>query len=67
MSEYVRVKVKDTGHRLSLRKSTVDANPDAFQVLKQDAVDHVGDPLPAEHATESLSSNGQTATNKKEN
>lgn len=68
MSEFVRAKVKDTGHKVSLRKSVVDANPDAYTVLKEDAVDHVGLPLPAEHATpKPLSSNGQKATTEKEN
>lgn len=68
MSDYVRVKVKDTGHKLSLRGSTVDANPDAYLVLNgQAATDHVGAPLPAEHAApKSLSSsNGQKATTEK--
>jgi hypothetical protein len=58
MPEYLRVTVKDTKHKLSLLKSVVDANPDAYNVLKQDAVDVAGEPLPPEHHTD----NGQTAT-----
>lgn len=56
MPEYVRVKDKDTGHKYSALKSTVDANPDAYLVLKQDAVDVAGDPLPVEYADSSESS-----------
>lgn len=62
MPEYVRVKDKSTGHKFSVIASAFD--PDAMQELKQDAVDHVGDPLPPEFATESLSSStnsGQSA------
>lgn len=56
--EYVRVKDKSTGHKFSVIASAVD--PDAYQVLKQDAVDHVGDPLPPEF-NESLSSKSTTS------
>ncbi len=56
MPEYVRVKDKDTGHKLSVPASEVENNPDAYQVLKQDAVDTSGLPLPPEHATTSGSS-----------
>lgn len=58
MPEYLRVTVKDTKHKLSLLKSVVEANPDAYTVLKQDATDVGGEPLPAEHHTD----NGPTAT-----
>ncbi|GAB3776773.1 hypothetical protein FB382_004395 [Nocardioides ginsengisegetis] len=67
MPEYSRVKDKSTGHKFTVIASAVDE--DAMQVLKQDAVDVVGEPLPPEYAHESLSSpttSGQTATTKKE-
>lgn len=65
MTEYVRVKDKSTGHKLSVIKSTVDADQagesPAFQVLKQDAVDVGGNPLPPEYA-EPDNTSGQSAT-----
>ena len=54
MPEYSRVKDKSTGHKFTVVASAVDE--DAMQVLKQDAVDVIGEPLPPEYATESLSS-----------
>lgn len=54
MPEYSRVKDKSTGHKFTVIASAVDE--DAMQVLKQDAVDVVGEPLPPEYAHESLSS-----------
>lgn len=62
MPDYVRVKDKDTGAHYTVLDSEVQANPDAYQVLKQDAVDHNGDPLPGEIPAPT----GQTATTKKE-
>ncbi len=67
MPEYTRVKDKSTGHKFSVIASAVDE--ESMQVLKQDAADHTGEPLPPEYATESLSSNtpsGQQADLKKE-
>ncbi len=46
--EYVRVKDKDTGHHYSELKQVVENNPDAYTILKQDATNLNGDPLPAE-------------------
>lgn len=61
MPEWVRVKDKSTGHHYSVLSTEAENNPDAYQVLKQDAVDHNGDPLPGEVPE----SSGQTATNQK--
>lgn len=62
MPEWVRVKDKSTNHKYSVVASVVDANPEAFQVLKQDATDAGGDPLPPEYASKSPATSGQTAT-----
>lgn len=59
MPTYVRVKDKDTGHKFSVIASAVDE--DAMQVLKQDAVDISGEPLPPEYAG---SNTGQSAAKK---
>lgn len=61
MPEFKRVKDKSTGHKYTIVASAFDEN--AHQELKQDAVDNLGVPLPAEHAD--LSSSGQTATTSK--
>lgn len=68
MPEYVRVKDKSTGHKFSIIASAAQ-DEDAYQVLKADAVDTNGEPLPPEFNTESLSSkstSGQSADPKKE-
>ncbi len=49
MSERVRVKDKATGHKYSELASVVEANPDAYQVLKQDAEVN-GEVVPPEFA-----------------
>ena len=55
MPEYVRVTDTDTGHKLSIIESTVEHGN--YRVLKSDAVDVHGDPLPPEfNATKPLSS-----------
>ena len=46
MPEYVRVKDISTGHHYTVLATQAKANPDAFQILKQPAVDANGDPLP---------------------
>ena len=64
---YVRVTDLDTGHKISVLESEV-ANGN-YRVLKADAVNELGDPLPPEHnAVKSTASTteGQTATDKKE-
>ena len=66
MPEYVRVKDKDTGHKLTVLAQEAEANADAYQVLKQDAVDHNGDPLAPEFS-ESTATGAKAATEKKEN
>lgn len=62
MSEtvWVRVKDKSTGHKFSVIESAAQ-DENAYQILKQDAVDVGGNPLPPEYASESTS--GQSATN----
>ena len=66
MPNYVRVTDKDTGHKLSVPESAVPHGN--YTVLKADAVDVAGDPLPPEFgAVKPLSSNtnsGQQATEK---
>lgn len=56
--DYVRARDKSTGAHLTLVRSAAEADPDAYQILKQDAVDHNGLPLPAEYPAPS----GQKAT-----
>lgn len=51
MPEYLRVRDKETGHHYSVTRESFDANPDAWQELKQPATDSAGDPLPAKHKT----------------
>ena len=65
-NDWVRVTDKDTGHKLSIRRSSLPHGN--YTELKQDAVDFAGDPLPPEFNTlESLSNNsGQQADTKKE-
>lgn len=62
--EYVRAKEKDTGHKVTILRAQLS---DAYQELKQDAVDEHGAPLAPEYATKSPSNqSGQSATTKKE-
>lgn len=46
MSDFVRVTVKATGGQTSLHRSTVEAEPDLYEVLEKPAVDASGVPLP---------------------
>lgn len=68
MPKYVRVTDQDTGHKLTIRENQVHLGN--YRVLKADAVDHVGLPLPPEHnAVKPLSNitpEATTATNEKE-
>lgn len=64
--DYVRVKDKTSGHKFSIVRSAAEADPDAYQILKQDAVDHNGWPLAPEYG-DSPASSGQKATDNKEN
>ena len=59
--EYERVKDRTSGHKFSIVKSAAEADPDAYQILKQDAVDHNGQPLPPEYG-DSPAPSGQKAT-----
>lgn len=61
--KYVRVRDKSTGHHYSVLEQEAAANPDAYQVLKQPAVNENGDPLPGE-IPESTTT-GQSADTKK--
>jgi hypothetical protein len=63
MREYVRVKDKSTGHHYSVLAQEAENNPDAYQVLKQPAVNELGDPLPGEIPSETT---GQSAATPKE-
>lgn len=66
-NNWVRVTDKDTGHKRTVRESDVPHGN--YTVLKADAVDAVGDPLPPEFNTVkplSSTNSGQTATDKKE-
>lgn len=62
MPDYVRVRDKSTGHHYTVLAQEAKVNADAYQVLKQDAVDHNGDPLPGEIPE---STTGQSATTSK--
>jgi hypothetical protein len=62
MPDYVRVKDKSTGHRFTVLAAEAENNPDAYQVLKQDAVNVNGDPLEPEYAT--ATNSGQKADTK---
>lgn len=72
MPEYVRVRDKDTGHHLSVLRSQLDRNPEAFAELKQDAAYADGTPLPVKHKTSvsaeaaKKQTGGQTADTDKE-
>lgn len=65
MLEYVRVsyRVGDQTHHASVLRQEAENNPDAYKVLKQDAVNANGDPLPGEILADTT--NGQSATNQK--
>jgi hypothetical protein len=64
MPEYVRVRVKENGHHWTVTKQEAENNPDAYAVLKQPAVNELGDPLPGE--IPSSENAGQSADKKKE-
>lgn len=53
MPDLVRVKDKSTGHEFSAPQEAVEANPEAYTVLKKDATDRAGRPLPPVHKAES--------------
>lgn len=46
MTEYVRVRDKETGHHVSIPRAQFEHEGDVWQELKQDAVDAGGRPLP---------------------
>lgn len=58
MPEYARVKDKTSGAKFTVVRSAAEADPDAYQILKEDAVDHNDLPLPPEFPAPS----GQKAT-----
>lgn len=50
-TDYLRVKIKDTGHELTVSRTQYDFAPKAFEVLKdEDATDAGNNPLPPKHA-----------------
>lgn len=63
MPNYIRVKDKQTGHEMSLPEGTFDE--DAVTVLKKDATDAGGEPLPVKHksdvSTEAAKKSGAAA------
>lgn len=70
--EYVRAKDRETGHHVSILRSQFDFNPDAWQLLKQDATHADGSPRAPKHqtsvapASDSTTNAGQSAVPKKE-
>ena len=60
--EVVRVKDVSTGHKYTELAHVVAGNPDAYQVLKQDAVDAAGRRVDTEFNTDSPAPSGQKAT-----
>ena len=51
MSNYVRVRDKESGHHYTVSRSRFDTNPDLWQELKQPATDSAGTPLPPKYKT----------------
>jgi hypothetical protein len=71
MSEFIRVRDKETGHHVSILREQYDRDPDVWQELKQDATYADGTPLPAKHKTSvsteaAKKTGGQTADTEKE-
>lgn len=66
MPNYVRVTDQDTGHKLTIAESAVPHGN--YRVLKADAVDVGGDPLPPEFGAVkvSVTNSGQQADTEKE-
>lgn len=61
MTDYVRVKDRETGHHVSIPVAQFEHEGDVWQELKQDAVDSGGNPLPPKYHT----SVGKESTTKK--
>lgn len=51
MSDYVRVRDKETGHHVSILRSQFEQDGDVWQELKQPATDTGGAPLPPKFHT----------------
>lgn len=51
MSEFIRVRDKETGHHVSIPAARYDRERDLWQELKQPATDAGGTPLPPKHKT----------------
>lgn len=49
MSEFVRVRDKDTGHHYTVSRERFDQNPDLWQELKQPALGNDGLPRPPKY------------------
>ena len=76
MTDFVRVRDKETGHHYSVPRSRFVATPELWQELKQPATDRGGDPLPPKYHTsvskeaekkDSAPKTGQSADTNKEN
>jgi len=73
MPEFVRVKQNDTGHELTVPTGHFEAVESGYTLLKKDAVDLGGAPLPAKYKTSvsaeaaKKSQSGQKAESTKEN
>ena len=70
MPEYVRAKDNQTGHHVSILREHLDAFPDGWTELKQDATYPDGTPLPPKYktdvATEATKKSGNQAADSKE-
>lgn len=68
MSEFVRVRDKETGHHYSVSRERFERSPELWQELKQAATNSAGDPLPPKYkttvSTEAEKKAGSTATEK---
>ena len=64
MSEFIRVRFKDSGTEQTIAKPTA-VDPDLMEVLDEDATDYNERPLPPKFPTKSKS--GQKAATEKEN
>ena len=62
MPEYVRALDKGLNRKVTVVRSAAEADPDAFQILKEAAVDHNDRPLPPEFAAPAAALSGHKAT-----
>lgn len=62
MTDYVRVRDKETGHHYSVPRSRFEAKRELFQELKQPATDGGGSPLPPKYKTTVSAEAGKKAS-----